>query len=87
MPGRKPPRVIRGQAAGGDNAVNMGVMPELLIPCMKDAEETDLGTEMPGIFSYFQKRLGARPEQQTVDDLLVLQGQWHQRRYPPARRR
>jgi hypothetical protein len=56
----------------------MGVMLELQIPGMKNAEETDLGAEMPGIFSDFQKRLGARPEQQTVDDLFVLQGQWRQ---------
>src|SRR5271168_4407804 len=56
----------------------MGVMLELLIPGMKDAEETDLGAQMTGIFSDFQKRLGARPEQQAVDDLFVLQGQWGQ---------
>jgi len=34
--------------------------------------------EMPGIFSDFQKRLGTAPEQQAVDDLFVLQGQWRQ---------
>jgi hypothetical protein len=56
----------------------MRMMLELLIPGMKNAEETDLGAEMPGIFSDFQKRLGARPEQQTIDDLFVLQSQWRQ---------
>lgn len=55
--------------------MDMGVMLELLVPGMKNAEETDLSAEMPGIFGDFQKRLGARPEQQTVDDLFVLQGQ------------
>jgi hypothetical protein len=54
------------------------VLLELLIPGMKNAEETDLRAEMPGIFGDFQKRLGARPEQQTVDDLFVLQGHWRQ---------
>ena len=58
--------------------MDMGVMLELLVPGMKNAEETDLSAEMPGIFGDFQKRLGARPEQQTVDDLFVLQGQWRQ---------
>ena len=58
--------------------MDMGVMLELLVPGMKNAEETDLGAQMPGIFSDFQKRLGARPEQQTIDDLFVLQGQWRQ---------
>ena len=56
----------------------MRVQLKLLVPGMKDAEETDLGAQMPGIFSYFQKRLGARPEQQAIDDLFVLQGQWRQ---------
>jgi hypothetical protein len=51
---------------------------KLLVPCVKDAEETDLGAQMTGIFSDFQKRFGARPEQQAVDDLFVLQGQWRQ---------
>jgi hypothetical protein len=37
----------------------MRVMLELLIPGMKDAEETDLRAHMPGIFGDFQKRLGA----------------------------
>jgi len=78
VPGMKPSRVIRGQTSGGDNAVDMGVVLKLLVPGMQDAEETDLGAQMTGIFSDFQKRLGAAPEQQTVDDLFVLQGQWRQ---------
>jgi len=51
-------------------------MLELLVPGMKNAEESDLGAEMPGIFGDFLKRLGAAAEQQTIDDLFVLQGQW-----------
>ena len=51
--------MIRRQTSGSDNAVDMGVMLELLIPGMKNAEETDLGAQMTGIFSDFQKRLGA----------------------------
>jgi hypothetical protein len=78
VPGSNPTRVIRGQTSVSDNTVDMGMMLEFLIPGMKDAEETDVGAEMPGIFGDFQKRLSARPEQQTVDDLFVLQGQWRQ---------
>ena len=78
MPGAKPSRAIRRQASGSDNTVDMRVMLKLLVPGMKDAEETDLGAQMTGIRSDFQQRFGARPEQQTVDDLFVLQGQWRQ---------
>lgn len=56
----------------------MRVLLQLLVPGMKDAEETDLGAQMSGVFGDFQKRLGAAAEQQAVDDLLVLQGQWRQ---------
>jgi hypothetical protein len=56
----------------------MGVMLELLIPGMKNAEETDLGAEMPGISGDFLQRFGAASEQQTIDDLFVLQGQRRQ---------
>ena len=73
-----PTRVIRRQPSGGDYAVDMRMMLELLVPGVKDAEETDLRAEMPGIFRDFQKRLGAAPEQQAVDDLFVLQGQGRQ---------
>ena len=73
-----PTRVIRRQTSGGDHAVDMRMMLELLVPGVKHAEETDLRAEVPGIFRDFQKGLGAAPEQQAVDDLFVLQGQGRQ---------
>jgi outer membrane protein assembly factor BamB len=54
------------------------MMLKLLVPGVKDAEETDLSAKMSGIFRDFQERLGTAPEQQAVDDLFVLQGQWRQ---------
>lgn len=44
-----PVGVIRRQTSGGDHTVNVRVMLELLIPGVQDAEESDLGAEMPGI--------------------------------------
>jgi hypothetical protein len=38
-----PVRVITRKAAGSDHAVNVGVMLQLLVPGMEDAEETYLG--------------------------------------------
>jgi hypothetical protein len=64
--------VIEGQAAGGDDAMDMGVKLELLVPGVQHTEEADLSTEMSGIAGDFQKCFGTGPEQQTIDDLGVL---------------
>jgi hypothetical protein len=44
--GARPGRVISREAARGDDAVNVWVMLQLLIPCVEDAEEANLGAEM-----------------------------------------
>jgi hypothetical protein len=67
--------VILGQAAGGNDAVNVGMMLQLLIPGMEDAEEPDFGAEMLGVGGDFQQRLSTAAEQQSVDYFFVLQGQ------------
>ena len=53
----------------------MRVQLQALIPAVKHAEETDLGTEMPWIMSDFKQGLGAGLEEQVVDQPLVLQGE------------
>jgi hypothetical protein len=67
-----PEGVISRQAASGNDAVNVRMMLQLLIPGMEDAEEANLGTEMLGVRGDFDECLGAAPEQQTVDHLFVL---------------
>ena len=74
-PGMHPVRVIPSEAAGGYDAVNVGVMLQLLVPGVEDAEEADLGTEMPGICGDLEQRLGAGAEQQPIDQFFVLQGE------------
>lgn len=49
---------------------------ELLVPCVKDAEESDVGAESLGIAGDLDESLGAGPEQDIVNDFLVLQRQW-----------
>jgi hypothetical protein len=73
-----PARVVTGEAAGGHDAMDMWMMLQLLIPAVEDAKETDLGPEAFGIRSDFDQCLGTGAEEQAVDDLLVLQGQWSQ---------
>ena len=48
---------------------------KVLAPSVENGEEPDLCAQMAGIACNFEQRLGTGPEQQTVDDLLVLQGQ------------
>lgn len=45
-----------------------------LTPAMQHGSETDPGSEMFGIGGYDAQRLGGCPEQDCVDDLLVLEG-------------
>jgi len=48
------------------------VQTELLVPSVQHAEETDLRAEVSGITSDLEKCFGAGPEQQAIDELLVL---------------
>ena len=56
----------------------MRVLLQLLIPGVKDGEESDFGAEMLGVGGDVDQRLGAATEQQPVDHFLVLQGQRRQ---------
>ena len=47
--------MIRSEAAGGKHAVDMGMMLQPLIPGMEDAEETYLGSKVPGIAGDLKK--------------------------------
>ena len=63
----------RGDAASGNDAVDVGMKLQALIPTVEHAEETDLGTEMPWITSDFKQGLSTGVQEQVVDESLVLQ--------------
>ena len=65
--------MIRSKAAGGNDAVDVRMKLQALIPTMEHAEETDLGSKMPRIASDLQQGLGARVKEQVVNEPLVLQ--------------
>ncbi len=71
-----PGSVIRRQPTGWNNAMNVRMVLEFLTPGVQHAEETDISAEVLGIAGNFKQCFGAGAEKQTVDDLLVLQGQW-----------
>ncbi len=54
--------------------MDMGMKQEFLVPGVEHAEEADLGPEMGGVARDFQQSFGAGPEQQTVDEFPVLEG-------------
>ena len=72
-PGGDPVGVVRCETAGSQYAVDMRMKLQALIPTMEHAEETDLGAKMAWIASDFKQGLGARVEEQVVDESLVLQ--------------
>ena len=67
-----PTGMVARQTAGSCDAVNMGMMLQLLIPRMQNAEEADLGAEMPGVCGNFDESLCAAAKQHSVDHFFVL---------------
>jgi len=53
--GSKPTGVIERESTGGNNAVDMRMKLELLVPGVEHAEEADLGSEMSGVASDLEK--------------------------------
>src|SRR5436853_3673308 len=72
--GLKPAGVIERESTGGNNAVDMGMKLELLVPGVKHAEEADFGPEMSGVTSDFEKSFCTGTKQQTIDHPFVLLG-------------
>ena len=64
--------VIETQPAGGNDAMDMGMQVELLIPRVKHTEETNFCAEVSGIACDFEKGFRTGPEQRAIDELLVL---------------
>ena len=70
--------MIRSETAGGNHAVDMGMMLQSLVPGMEHTEETDLGSQMPGIASDLQQGCSTGVKQQVVDQPFILQCEWSQ---------
>jgi len=65
--------VIRSETAGGQHAVDMGMMLQSLVPGMEHAEEADLRAEVTRITSDLQQSCSTGVKQQFVDQPLILQ--------------
>lgn len=76
IPGRQATQTpsIEGDAAARDDAMEVGMIGEVLAPAVQHRDETDPGAEMSGICGDGAQRLGGRLEQDRVDRRLVLEG-------------
>ena len=68
------------EPAAGDDAVDVGVVLEVLPPGVQDGQEADLGPEVLRVGGDLLQGLGGGPEQQAVDHPRVLQGDRAERR-------
>ena len=70
-----PAGVVRSETAGGQHAVDMGMMLQSLVPGMEHAEEANLSSKVPGIAGDLQQSCSTGLKQQVIDQTLVLQCQ------------
>jgi hypothetical protein len=67
-----PGGLIESEPSRWNDAVNMGMMLQVLSPCMENAQEADLGPEMTRVCRNLQERRRAGTEQQIVKNAFVL---------------
>ena len=65
--------MVLGDAASGNDAVDVGMKLQALIPAIEHAEETNLGIEVPWIAFDFKQSLCTGVKEQVVDEPPVLQ--------------
>ncbi len=73
-PAGDPVRSIERDAAARHDAMEVGMIVQVLTPAMQHRDEADLGAEVFGIGSDRAQRLGRRLEQDRVGRRLVLEG-------------
>ena len=70
--GRYPAVALDVEGPTGDDAVQVDVVAQLLIPCVEDREEAELPAEMmPRIGPKREKRVGDRLEEDLIETRLV----------------
>jgi hypothetical protein len=76
VPGaRQPSRAIPGEATGGDEAMHMRMMMELLTPRVQHTQKAELRTQMLGIPRNRLEGLRHRLKQQSIHRARILQRQ------------
>ncbi len=73
-PAGDPARTVGGGPVAGDDAVDVGVMLEVLPPGVEDGQEADLRPEVLRVDGDLPQGLGGGAEEQAIDHARVLQG-------------
>jgi hypothetical protein len=73
---RDPPSPVKAQSSSGDDAVNMGVIPEQLIPGVKNGDQAGSGAKIGP--AHLDDRLGGGLEQEGIRRTWVLQEERNQ---------
>jgi hypothetical protein len=73
--GVNPPFSVRTDSSTRNDAVNMRMKEQVLTPCMKDAEETNLRPEMFGIAGHLAECFSNGAKQQAVEFGRILQNE------------
>jgi hypothetical protein len=71
--GVDPAARIGGKAAGRDDAMNVGMMGEVLPPGMKDGGEANVGAEMTRVGRDVEEGLSGSMEQEIVEALGIVE--------------
>ena len=71
---RDPAVMVRGQAATGNDAVQVGMEVQVLPPTMEHGEEPGFHPQALGVAGNGEQGLGDSAEEHVVDDLLVIEG-------------
>jgi hypothetical protein len=69
----KPSGAIERESASGDDAMQVGMMLQVLSPGVQDTEQSDIGSQVLRVASDFEQRCGSGVKEQVVKQSLVLQ--------------
>lgn len=73
--GGDPAQRIEGQAAAGDDAMDMGVKAQVACPGVQDAGDAEVGAEALGISAEFEEGGSGGGEEEVEDELSVGEGE------------
>jgi cytochrome c-type biogenesis protein CcmH/NrfF len=76
IPTAHPAVFISAQASAGNDAMEVGVVMEVLAPGVQDGEAGDLRSEMVRVSAQGQQCLGNGTKEHPVDDATILERQW-----------
>ena len=69
-----PSLAVGGESAAGNDAMEVGMVEQILPPSMKNGEEYDFRTQMDGVGCDDTQRFSCCTEKDVIDDFFVVKG-------------